>query len=112
MKEGRVQVCRGGQWHSLCADSWSSSRAEAGVVCSGLGFSGDTGYIVHNCERFTVCCDFLTVIAEFGRDSNPILPLDFQCNGSETTLLACNVTHRSSMECREVAGVICEGKMP
>ena len=38
--EGRVEICIGEQWGSVCDDNWDSD--EASVVCRQLGFQ-DTG---------------------------------------------------------------------
>ena len=47
VKEGRVQICHNGDWHSVCADSWSETEAAtaASVLCLGLGYSGDSGKV-------------------------------------------------------------------
>ena len=35
--EGRVEVCRSGQWKTVCDNNWSVN--EARVVCRQLGFT-------------------------------------------------------------------------
>ena len=45
MREGRVQMCYSGKWHSVCGDRWSETGNEANVVCSTLGYSEKLGKI-------------------------------------------------------------------
>ena len=59
VKEGRVQMCHNQEWHSVCANNWSDSGTEAKVVCSQLGYTGDSGLYA---------CTFIAVLANFGRD--------------------------------------------
>ena len=43
IREGRVQMCYNGEWHSVCGDRWSEMGGEADVVCSTLGYSAELG---------------------------------------------------------------------
>ncbi len=36
--QGRVEICRDGDWRSICFDSWDFNDAQ--VVCRQLGFNG------------------------------------------------------------------------
>jgi len=37
LSRGRVEICKGGEYHTICADLWDES--DASVVCRELGFS-------------------------------------------------------------------------
>ena len=40
-REGRVQVCMGGTWGTVCDSGSDWDTTQASVVCQSLGFSGD-----------------------------------------------------------------------
>ena len=42
--EGRVEICRGNRWGTVCDNGWQ--RADAKVVCRQLGFSS-AGINIH-----------------------------------------------------------------
>ena len=35
---GRVEYCKSGTWHTVCADDWETTGEEAQVVCQTAGF--------------------------------------------------------------------------
>ena len=109
VKEGRVQLCYRGEWHSVCADSWSESGSiEARTICSSLGDRGDSG--ICSLVHMYIHSLLLTVIADFGRDHAPLFPMDIWCNGVEDELSMCSFANRSgAFDCQKVAGVICDG---
>ncbi|XP_019858294.1 PREDICTED: deleted in malignant brain tumors 1 protein-like [Amphimedon queenslandica] len=87
--EGRVEVCSGGAWGTVCDDFWDST--DAGVVCRQLGF--DSGISFGS--------------AYFGQGNGSIVLDNVQCDGSESYLTNC--THITNHNCvhAEDAGVRC-----
>ena len=89
--EGRVEVNRSGEWHTVCDDSWDIAEAE--VVCRWLGY----GYAILAIQG-----------AAFGQGSGSQWERIWQCNGNETSLDDCS-SSRSFCSHSEDASVICSG---
>ncbi|XP_066271748.1 uncharacterized protein [Branchiostoma lanceolatum] len=90
--EGTVEVWHGGQWGTICDDSWDLNDAR--VVCRQLGYP-DADEASHR--------------AFFGQGSGPIWMDNVACAGSETSLLDCGHNGWGSHNCghHEDAGVVC-----
>ena len=107
---GRVEVCLGGVWGTVCDDQWGI--ADSSVVCRQLGFNP-------NGERITTMLLKVTVSAGTNARGNafygqgtgrPIQMDDVACTGSEQWLVNC--THTTNHNCghSEDAGVECPGE--
>ena len=97
-------MCFTREWHSVCAKEFSERERE--VVCFQLGYSNGPGMWL----LYVANCHLILVTTKFGHESYPIHPFYIHCSGSEQELGMCSTnTQQSVMECREVAGVICQG---
>eukprot|EP00731_Ephydatia_muelleri_P031789 Em0023g296a len=93
LKGGVVEVCRGGQYVTICADRWDNT--EVSVACQQLGYS-PYGAI-------TVAKGIL------GGTTNRITSISgFACNGTEPSLSACPVVSGAASTCSLAASVVCQ----
>ena len=91
--EGRVELCFGEEWGTVCDDFWGNT--DAIVVCRQLGYN-TTGATAFN-------------FAFFGQGTGPILIDDVECTGSEDRLISCRHTPIGVHNCihLEDSGVRC-----
>ncbi|XP_063956214.1 deleted in malignant brain tumors 1 protein-like isoform X3 [Lytechinus pictus] len=91
--QGRIEIFHGGEWGTICDDSWNVNNAM--VVCRQLGYQGDVGTSV--------------IGGTYGPGSGPILDVD-NCEGSESKLIDCIIEGWISQNCGHSrdAGVSCE----
>eukprot|EP00731_Ephydatia_muelleri_P036913 Em0353g2a len=75
--DGRVEVCLGGQWGTVCDDSWTDNSAR--VVCKQLGLPSDYAVTVASSS------------AKYGSIQGPIALSRVKCAGNESSLLNCQL---------------------
>ncbi len=94
--EGRLEVCIGGRWGTVCDDQWDTF--DAAVVCSQLGFPR---------EGATARTG-----AFFGQGTGPIFFDETRCSGNESKLVDCPSSAVGVHNClhAEDAAVICQRK--
>lgn len=116
--EGRVELCLGGSWGTVCDDMWD--QEEASVVCNQLGYSsrGELNHCRKCINNFfflkTHWTDIIIIYigamevrdSGFGRGTGTIFLDDLQCNGDEDSLINC--VQMSDCNHDEDAGVICQ----
>ena len=66
-------------------------------------------YHIMRYQLLISCLNSVSVKTSFSLGTDPIFPRNIQCSGDEKVLSNCTATENDHMECKEVAGVICEG---
>ena len=121
-REGRVEICLGGVWGTVCDNGWGT--ADAHVTCRQLGFPtvGVFMCIPRLCmpsqtlpQSSSNLVTFILLGAQpfsyayFGRGSGPIVMSYVGCNGLESHLVNCTHSQTSYCSHSEDAGVRCPG---
>ena len=109
--EGRVEICRGNSYGSVCDDRWDS--ADATVVCRQLGFNGvefNIVLLVNAICIFLIASDVIAFgRAYFGEGSGDIFLDELACTGNEQRLSDCATDLSHDCTHAEDAGVRCGG---
>ena len=112
LRAGRVEVCVGGRYGTVCDDSWDNQ--DASVVCSQLGFSpyGISHCLVYHVNIICFCEGAIGVADQVFPDTlSNIILRDVNCDGSEQFLVLCDHNMQLESLCtpRDDAGVSCQG---
>ena len=109
--QGRVEICIGQVWGTVCDDFWGENNAK--VVCRQLGFGAvgmwATWVTLDHVILYVYTTGASTTYqrAWFGRGTGPI-HLDFvHCSGNEQNLLDCNPQTADICGHNQDAGVAC-----
>ena len=97
---GRVEICSGNAWGTVCDDLWDAS--DANVVCRQLGYSRYSecvqrnranNYVVWPCGKsdysFQSTDARALPLAFFGQGTGAIVLDNVRCSGNETRLIDC-----------------------
>jgi len=93
--DGRVEVCFGNLWGTICHNSWDNR--DAGVICKQLFGPSFGGYAING--------------SRFGSGHMPTVVYNMNCNGTEENLMACSIASFTRSNCNDstVAGIECYG---
>ncbi len=108
--EGRVELCSGGLWGTVCDDLWDD--ADARVVCGQLEYSQVGRTYMYSREAYKMRHDLKLGArgiqqAFFGQGTGDILLDDVQCVGTEARLTDCPAITTHNCAHSEDSGVVC-----
>ena len=109
--EGRVEICIGGSWGTVCDDFWGTVDAQ--VVCNQLGFARtgiSCNITVQTIPHYIISLVGAVAVTTFAAGSGSIFLDNVQCSGSESRLIDCSHSGIGTHNCvhSEDAGVRCQ----
>lgn len=106
---GRIEICSGGQWGTICDDGWGTNDAK--VACAQLGFSKNSTKTLQLLLLLFLLIDVGAYYnSVFGRGYGPIVMHHLTCSSTESTIAQCGKTLGSSgCSHSEDAGARCAG---
>ena len=116
MSRGRILYCYNGTWYSVCSDDWNITGDEARMFYATAGHNSlSYGDALHN--HVTAICDCFVIflmyaasaLVDYGRGTDPILPLTIHCGSEQNTLSDCSTKELDVGQCTHVAGLDCRG---
>ena len=114
--EGRVEICSGGSWGTVCDDFWDAVDAQ--VVCNQLGFhsTGVFSEVVNKIHiiQTDITLSGATAVYTFPAGTGSIILDNVRCTGSESRLIDCSHNGIGLHNCghSEDAGVRCLDPSP
>ena len=113
LARGRVEVCVGGRYGTVCDDYWD--YVDASVVCTQLGFSPHGMPKTRILMVLSDLCLFLSGSVNlsapdyFSEGISPGLVSLVNCSGTEMEVLECDHMKSSQGRSCDPAGVVCQG---